>query len=45
MFRLEIEENGNTNLLALAKKDDRHFTITFQSQMRPLKYGLQMIRM
>jgi len=31
MFRLEIEENGNTNLLALAKKDDRHFTITFQS--------------
>lgn len=31
LFRLEIDENGNENLLALAKKDDRHFTITFQS--------------
>jgi len=31
LFRLEIDENGNDNLFALAKKDDRHFTITFQS--------------
>ncbi|MCX7677986.1 MAG: hypothetical protein N2316_02090 [Spirochaetes bacterium] len=31
MFRSEIEENGNANLLALAKKEDRFITITFQS--------------
>lgn len=31
LFRLEIQENGNENLLALARKDDRHYTITFQS--------------
>lgn len=37
LFRLEIEENGNTNLLALAKKDDRHFTITFQSSKEAIE--------
>lgn len=31
MFRSEIEENGNVNLLSLAKKEDRYITITFQS--------------
>jgi len=37
LFRLEIEENGNENLLALAKKDDRHFTITFQSSKEAIE--------
>lgn len=31
MFRNEIDENGNTNLLELAKKENRYITITFQS--------------
>ncbi len=31
LFKEEIEENGNSRLLALAKKDDRSYTITFQS--------------
>ena len=31
LFRTEIEENGNSNLLEYAKKDDRFYTITFQS--------------
>ena len=31
MFRNEIEENGNANLLDLAKKDDQFINITFQS--------------
>ena len=30
-FRGEIEENGNANLLELAKKDDKFINITFQS--------------
>lgn len=33
LFRGEIEENGNSNLLEYAKKDDRFYTITFQSTM------------
>jgi len=32
-FRDEIDENGNTNLFELARKDDRFITITFQSTM------------
>lgn len=31
MFRNEIDENGNSNLLELAKKEDRYISITFQS--------------
>ncbi len=33
LFKEEIEENGNSNLLEFAKKDDRYYTITFQSSM------------
>jgi len=33
LFKGEIEENGNSNLLEMAKKDDRFYTITFQSSM------------
>ena len=33
MFKGEIEENGNSNLLEMAKKDDRFYTITFQSSI------------
>ncbi len=31
LFRNEIDENGNSNLLELAKKENRYITITFQS--------------
>ncbi len=31
LFRNEIDENGNTNLIELARKDDRFINITFQS--------------
>lgn len=31
IFRNEIDENGNSNLLELAKKENRYITITFQS--------------
>jgi hypothetical protein len=31
MFRNEIEDNGNSNLLELARKDDKPINITFQS--------------
>ena len=37
LFRHEIEENGNSNLLKLAKKDDRFYTITFQSTMESIE--------
>lgn len=33
MFKSEIEENGNSNLLEMAKKDDLFYTITFQSSI------------
>ncbi|HPS85707.1 MAG TPA: hypothetical protein PLY36_03120 [Spirochaetota bacterium] len=33
LFKAEIEESGNSNLLELAKKDDRFYTITFQSSL------------
>lgn len=33
LFKEEIEENGNSKLLELAKKDDRFYTITFQSTL------------
>jgi len=33
MFREEIEENGNSNLLEWAKRDDRFYSITFQSSL------------
>ena len=33
LFREEIEENGNSNMLEWAKKEDRFYTITFQSSM------------
>jgi len=36
MFRNEIDENGNQNLLELARKDDRYITITFQSSLESL---------
>ncbi|HQO39747.1 MAG TPA: hypothetical protein PK986_04690 [Spirochaetota bacterium] len=32
-FKEEIEENGNSNFFELAKKDNRFYTITFQSTM------------
>jgi len=31
MFRNEIDENGNRNLMELARKDDKYINITFQS--------------
>lgn len=37
LFRLEIQENGNSNLLELARKDDRHYTITFQSSKESIE--------
>jgi len=36
-FKEEIEENGNSNFFALAKKDNRFYTITFQSSMESLE--------
>jgi len=33
LFREEIDLNGNSNLLEMAKKDDRYYTITFQSSL------------
>lgn len=33
MFRSEIEENGNSNLLEWARMDDRYYAITFQSSI------------
>jgi len=33
LFKIEIEENGNSNLLEWAKRDDRYYTITFQSSI------------
>ena len=33
MFKDEIDENGNSNLLEFARRDDRYYTITFQSSM------------
>ncbi len=37
LFRSEIEENGNRNLLEWAKKDDRYYTITFQSSIESIE--------
>ena len=37
MFKSEIEENGNTNLLALAKQEDRHYNIIFQSSLNSIE--------
>lgn len=37
LFKHEIEENGNRNLLKLAKKDDRFYTITFQSTIESIE--------
>lgn len=37
LFRNEIEENGNANLLEYAKRDDRHYTITFQSSKEAIE--------
>jgi hypothetical protein len=36
-FRDEIDENGNSNLLELAKKDDRFIAMTFQSTVDALE--------
>lgn len=32
-FKAEIEENGNSNMIEWARRDDRYYTITFQSAM------------
>jgi len=37
LFKSEIEENGNSNLLELAKKDDKFYTITFQSSIESIE--------
>jgi len=37
LFKEEIEMNGNSNLFELAKKDDRFYTITFQSSLENLE--------
>jgi hypothetical protein len=37
LFKHEIEQNGNTNLLKLAKKDNRFYTITFQSTIESIE--------
>ena len=37
LFKNEIEENGNSNLFELAKKEDRHYTITFQSTFESIE--------
>ena len=36
-FRDEIDENGNKNLLELARKEDRFLNITFQSTMESIE--------
>lgn len=37
LFKNEIEENGNSNLLDYAKRDDRFYTITFQSTLESIE--------
>jgi hypothetical protein len=37
MFKAEIEENGNSNMIEWAKKDDRFYSITFQSSMESIE--------
>jgi len=37
LFKQEIEENGNSNLLEFARKDDRFYTITFQSTLESIE--------
>ncbi len=36
-FRNEIDENGNAELIKLAKQDDKHISITFQSSIEALE--------
>ena len=37
LFKAEIEENGNSNLLEWAKRDDSFYTIVFQSSMESIE--------